>query len=314
MKKWVIAAASLFVLLLAGIYFFIPGKIVVARSITANANQSGVYRFLTNASNWPAWWPGWSSTDKVADSVFESGGFRFNKTINGYNSFGIIIEKDKTADSSFLHLLSPGNDSIKIEWNTTINTGSNPLARIRGYFKAKELGNQLEAILAAMQKYISIEKHIYGIDIRHEKMPIDFMVSIKKPFDRYPTTEDIYTEMSGIRKYIAQAQAIENNYPVLNISTTDSIHFELVVAVPVNKQVPDSGIFTERRMLKNGNLLSAEIAGGKYTVDVALKQMEIYARDHQHLNIAIPFQSFLTDRMKVADTSKWVTRIGYPIL
>ncbi len=314
MKKWFIVAFFLFLLFLISTYFIIPAKILVTKSITANANHAGVYRFLTDESNWKKWWPDSSSINNGAETVFESGGYKFKKTITGYNMFGIIIEKDKAADSSFLHLFSLGNDSIKIEWNATINSASNPLAKIRNYFKAKEVGKKIEVILTAMQKYISSVKHIYGIEIKQEKMKIDLMVSIKKSFDRYPTTEDIYIEMGQIRKYIAQAQAIENDYPVLNISTPDSTHFELVVAIPVNKQVPDSGIFTERRMLKNGNLLVAEVTGGKNTVDSALKQMYIYARDHQVLNVAIPFQSFLTDRMKVADTSKWVTRIGYPIL
>ena len=81
------------------------------------------------------------------------------------------------------------------------------------------------------------------------------MVSIKKSFVRYPTTEDIYAVMGQIKKYIAQVGAVENNYLVLNISARDSTHFELVVATPVDRQVSDSGIFSDRRMLKNGNLL-----------------------------------------------------------
>ena len=194
MKKWIIVAFSLFLLFLIGVYFFIPGKIVVTRSITANANQSGVYRFLTDESNWSKWWPGSSSTDKDADTVFESGGYRFKKTIHGYNSFGIIIEKDKIPIAAFYIIFSPGNDSIKIEWNTTINTGSNPFSKIRQYFKAKNLSKTLEVILTAMQKHISNVKNIYGIDIKKEKVKIEFLVSTKKSFDHYPTTEDIYTK------------------------------------------------------------------------------------------------------------------------
>lgn len=314
MKKWIVVAFSLVILSLVGIYFFIPDKIVVTRAIAANANQSGVYRFLSDASNWARWWPGLSSNEKDPDTVFESGGFRFEKAMDGFNMFGIIIEKDKVTDSSFLHLFSSGNDSTKIEWTATINTSSNPLVKIRQYFKARELVKNLEPILAAMQEYISHVKNIYGLEIKQEKMPIDFMVSIKKSFDHYPTTEDIYTEIDQIKKYIAQTQAIIYNYPVLNISPRDSTHFELVVAIPVDRQVPNSGAFTERRMLKNGNLLVAEITGGKNTVDAASKQMVIYAHDHKFLNVALPYQQFLNDRIKIADTSKWKTRIGYPIL
>ena len=313
MKKWIIIACSLIFLFLAGVYFFIPDKIVVARSITAKANQAGVLRFLNDDTSWVKWWPDSSSRDNP-NNAFESGGFRFKKANTLYNSFEVTIDKDMTTDSSILYFLSVGTDSVKIAWSTDIPASTNPFNKISQYFKAKELGKRFEIILDAMQKYISNAQHIYGIDIRKEKMPIEFMVSIKKSFDSYPATEDIYSVMGQIKKYIAKVGAVENNYPVLNISARDSTHFELVVATPVDRQVPDSGIFTDRRMLKNGNLLTAEITGGKNTVEAAMKKMEIYASDHQCLNVAIPYQQFLTDRTKEADTSKWVTRIGYPIL
>ena len=284
------------------------------RSITANANQAGVLRFLNDETNWKKWWPDSSSANGNPQTVLELGGYRFKKANTRYNSFEIYIEKDKNSESSVLNTLPLGIDSIKIVWSITLPDAINPFSKINHYFKAKDLGKKLEIILAAMQKYIGSVKNIYGIEIKQEKMQIDFMVSIKKSFVQYPTTEDIYREMGQIRKYIAQVKATENDYPVLNISARDSTHFELVVAIPVDKLVPDSGIFTQRRMLKNGNLLAAEITGGKYAVDSALKQIDTYAHDHQYLNIALPFQSFLTDRMKITDTSKWVTRIGYPIL
>lgn len=314
MKKWIVIACSLVFLFLAGVYFFIPDKIIVTRSITANANQSGVYRFLSDTSNWARWWPGSSSADKDLDRVLESGGYRFKKTVEGYNSFGIIIEKGRSADSSVLHIFSMGNDSLTIEWGAIINTGSNPFTKIRQYYKAKDIGKKLEVVLAAMQKHISSVKHIYGIEIKREKIQIEFMASIKKPFSRYPTTEDIYAEMGQIRKYIAQVKAIEIDYPILNISALDSSRFQLVVAVPVDRQVPNSGIFTDTRLLKNGNMLVTEITGGTHTVDSALNQIDMYAQDHKYLNVALPFQQILTDRTKVADTSKWTTRIGYPVL
>lgn len=314
MKKWIAVVLSLPVLFLAAVYLFIPNNINVSGSIIANANQNGVYRFLTDTSNWSLWWPGSYSGNKNGDHVFESGGYQFKKTTEGYNSVGVVIEKDNSADSSLLHIFSTGDDTLTIDWGVTVHTGSNPLNRIRQHFKAKEIKKQIDTVMAAMQRYISTVKNLYGIDIKREKIKIQFMVSIRKPFPHYPTTEDIYTEMTQIRKYIAQVKAVEIDYPILNISRLDSSRFDLVVAVPVDRQVLDSGVFTDRRLLKNGNVLVAEITGGIHTVDLGLKQIDRFAQDHKFLNVAIPFQQFLTDRTKEADTTKWRTRISYPIL
>jgi hypothetical protein len=182
MKKWFIVVCSLFLLFLISAYFIIPGKIVVTKSIIANANQNSVYRFLTDDSNWQKWWPVPSYINQGVEIVFETGGFVFKKNNPLYNALDITITKDKRTDSSLLHIFSLGKDSIKIEWNTTINTGTNPFSKIRHYLKARELSKSLEDILTSLQKHISTVNNIYGIDIRKEKVRIEFLVSTKKNF------------------------------------------------------------------------------------------------------------------------------------
>ena len=314
MKKWIIVTGSLFLLFLISTYFIIPKKIFVSSSFTTNANQTGVYRFLTDESNWHKWWPESSSNNNGGDTVLESGGFLFKKDNPLYNAFDISITKDKKIDSSILNIFSLGKDSIKIEWNTTINTGTNPFSKISQYFKAKKLNKSLGHVLSALQKHVSSVNNIYGIDIRKEKVKIEFLVSTKKTFDHYPTTEDIYEIVGQVKKHINLEQVKEEDYPMLNIKKTDSMYYEAQVAIPVDKKLTDTDTFSIKRMLKMGDILVAEITGGKNKIDSAMKLMDTYALDHQYNNIAIPFQSLVTDRMKVADSTKWVTKIYYPIM
>src|SRR5688572_3743418 len=106
MKKWIVGVSLLLLLSLISVYFFIPSEVTVTNSITANANQTGVYRFLTNDSNWMKWWPGSSFVHNDSKGVFESDGYRFNKNKLLYNAFEIIIEKDKLTENSLLNILS----------------------------------------------------------------------------------------------------------------------------------------------------------------------------------------------------------------
>ncbi len=313
MKKWIIIVFSLFLLFLISCYFFIPEKIIVIRSISANANEKGVYRFLNIEANWQKWWPGSYSISDSLKTSFESGGYQFKKTNPLYNSFEITIEKGRNTQNSLLNIFPQGNDSIRIDWNTVVNTGTNPFSKIRHYFKARELSKSLDVVLAAMQKHISDVKHIYGIDIRKEKVKVEFLVSAKKSFSHYPTIRDIYEIVNQIKKYINQQQAKEEDYSMLNISASDSSHFEAQVAIPVNKQLANTDLFSSKWMLKNGNILVAEITGGKNVADSAMKKMDQYILDYEYSNVAIPFQSLVTDRMKEPDSSKWLTRIYYPI-
>jgi len=314
MKKWVVIVFSLVTLFLVAVYFFIPGKIVVTRSIAANANQNGVYRFLTDASNWSTWWPGSSLTGKGGDTVFETGGYRFQKPMPGYNRFNLMVEKGGDTDSSFLQLFSPGGDSLTIAWTASVNTGSNPINKIRNYFKAKELGKTLNIVLTAMEKHISDAKNIYGIPIKKEKVKTEFLVAMENTFSQYPSTVDIYQMINKIRNYLVQEHAKEADHPMVHIKSYDSTHFQAQVAIPVDKALTETADISLKRMLTNGNILVAEVTGGKTKTDDAMKQVEIYVSDHKYYNVALPFYSLVTDRMNVQDTSKWVTRIYYPIL
>jgi hypothetical protein len=42
-------------------------------------------------------------------------------------------------------------------------------------------------------------------------------------------------------------------------------------------------------------------------------QMKNYISDYQRTVMAIPFQSLVTDRRKEADTTKWLTKLYFPI-
>lgn len=312
MKKWIIGI-SILLSILIGIYVFIPRKIVITKSVTANASPSGVYRFLNDESNWSKWWPDSSSIPRNVETFFKSGEYQFKKTKSLFNSFEIAIASGENIQNSLLNIFPYGDDSIKIEWSTVINTGANPFNKIRYYLKAEELRKSFAGILTAMQNYIGQVKNIYGIDIRREKVKNEFLISLKKSFSRYPGIENIYEMISQLKEYINRSGAMEEDYPMLHINASDSINFGVQVAIPVNKKLPDTNIFSSKWMLKNGNILAAEITGGKNMTDSAMKRIDQYISDYNYQIVAIPFQSLVTDRLKEPDSSKWLTKIYYPI-
>jgi len=71
---------------------------------------------------------------------------------------------------------------------------------------------------------------------------------------------------------------------------------------------------TSKWMMKGGNILTGEVTGGQEQIEQAQKQMELYISDYQRSIIAIPFQMLITDRTKEPDSTKWVTRIYYPVV
>lgn len=313
MKKWLLGFILLLFLFFVGTYFFIPRKIVITRAVNANANQAGVFRFLSEEKNWKRWWPGEITESNDSTAMFEAGGYCFTKTGTHFNSFDFSIKKDKQTFNSLLQLFSINISNVKIVWSATINTGLNPFNRIGAYFDVKKLGRSLDSILVSMKSQISNVQDVYGFDIKEEKVKIEFMISTKRTFDHYPNTENIYEMLNQVKKYITNLQAKKEDYPMLHVTMIDSFNYLAQVAIPIDRQLPDSGIFTSKRMLKNGNILVVQVSGGSNKIDSAMKQMDLYISDHQYNNVAIPYQSIITDRTQETDTSKWVTKIYFPI-
>ena len=86
------------------------------------------------------------------------------------------------------------------------------------------------------------------------------------------------------------------------------------IGIPVNKKLPEKENISLKQMVKNGNILVTEVRGDQKFINEAIKQTEKYITDYQRSIIAIPFQSMITDRTKEPDSTKWITKIYYPVV
>ena len=100
---------------------------------------------------------------------------------------------------------------------------------------------------------------------------------------------------------------------MLNVLKFDNSHFEVMTAIPVDKALPETSEFAPKFLLKGGHILEAQIQGGPYTIENSLKEFENYRADYKFTSPAIPYQLLVTDRVKETDTTKWITRLYYPV-
>ncbi|MEI8058912.1 MAG: hypothetical protein WCG67_02045, partial [Ferruginibacter sp.] len=102
------------------------------------------------------------------------------------------------------------------------------------------------------------------------------------------------------------------NYPMLNVHEENSSSFETMVAINTKKEVTANETFQLKRM-HLGVILMGEVKGGLHTITTGEKEMSNYVTDHRKYTPAIPYQSLVTDRLNEPDTSKWITRLYFPI-
>lgn len=292
--------------LLLVVYLFIPGTIKTQESVSIDAALPAVSRVLAKDDNWKKWWP--SATPFKFDNK------QFKPQARTFNTIGIGIYADNDSIQSRMELAPIKEDSMVIIWKTETKTSINPFKRFAAYINARGIQKNMTTILGHLMTFLEDPVNIYGIPIRKTRVVDSLLISTRWSFDHKPGIMEIDAMIQSLKKYIAANNATEMNYPMLNITTADSSYYEVMTAIPVDKALPDTKDFAAKRMLKGGNILEGEVKGGPSTIDKAIIEFENYRSDHQYTSPAIPYQLLITDRAKETDTTKWVTKLYYPIL
>jgi hypothetical protein len=314
MKKIILFISIFLILCLAAVYLFFPKKLFISSAYSFHANRDGVYRSLAADTNWKRWWPGTVTVSNNNSLRFTHDNFDFQVRKMLYSAIQLKLIKNGDSSDGLLRLIPFNNDSIRVELSSELNASPGPFSRVSTYFRGKHIEKTFDDIVSSLSKYAIDRRNIYGINIKNEKVQYQNLVSTKQSFSHYPTTEDVYAMVARLRNYIDHSGAKELFSPMLNIKKTGGTTYTAQVGLPVDRAVPDKDDISSKWMMKGGNILSAEVTGGQKQIEEAQKQMEFYIMDYQRSIIAIPFQMLITDRSKEPDSTKWVTRIYYPVV
>lgn len=311
MKWLVIILAGLIVSSVAFVYLIIPDTIQLTEIIKVYGNEKAGNRTLMNESEWKKWWTSYS-LNKSNQSLFRYNNYKYKLRNKDFEGAEMEITKDKRVHSSILRILPLKSDSSIIEWRLTIKNSSNPVSRIANYMEARRIKENMKEILKSLISFLENTGKVYGLKIENQTVRDTLLISTKTFTKDYPSMQSIYKSIESLRTFIESMKAKETNYPMLHVEKTPN-GYTTMVALPVNKQLESKGQYVFKRMVP-GNILVAQVQGGVLRVQEASEQMENFVKDYEFISPAIPFEALITDRIKEKDTSKWITRIYYPVL
>jgi hypothetical protein len=313
MKKWIV---WLFVILISGticIYIFIPAKIVISNLSSAEATITGEFRYISLEENWEKWWRDSNGKSHVKGEPFRYGNSEFRLNRQAYNAVGIDIEQGGTKIPCIITLISFAIDSTGAIWTCEMPPTSNPFARLRNYMNASEIKKDMTGVMKVFSAFISVPKNIYGITIYKTTVHDTLMVSARFMSPTYPTTVQLYRYFDTLKQTITKQKALPVGFPIMNLRKMPDGSFETQTGMPTNRLLKNDGKILAIRM-PPGLFLTADIRGGTFTVDEAVKQLELFVQEYNRIKIATGFQILITDRNNEPDTSKWITKIKIPIV
>lgn len=299
------------ILAIACVYLLIPATINISEVIYVKATPGGTIRTLANNKKWNDWWP---QKSKGQGSLTYNGySYQLYKT--DIDIAGVLIQSVKDSKDSIYSTITSlplSVDSTALQWKCTVNSTNNPINRVQQYLKARTLKNNMTKLFDELQAYLENEDNIYGIDIQQSMVKDTVLITTVMNTKTYPQPQDINPLITKLRSYAASQGATEMNFPMLHTRKTDSAGFESMVALSVSKTLKETADIKVRRMVP-GKILVGEISGGRGRINEAWQQMEYFLHDHRLIPPAKPFESLVTDRVKETDSSKWVTKIYYPV-
>lgn len=307
MKRWIKLTVILLILAIAGLYLIIPAKIQIKRTFILPVNTSGAFRTMQQEEIWNKEW-----TNDSHAREFDRYHFSIQPYKAGPHALDVAISKDGEEVKTSFELLPLQLSATGIKWTCALNAGKNPITRFHNYFKSIALEQLMDQYLLNMSDYLSKVENVYQLRIRETTIKDTLLISSKETYNHYPSSKELYTVIDRLLNYISQNNAKPDGYPMMHIDSVSPIKYEAMLAVPINKQIPETSQFKLKRMVR-GKLLTAVFKGGDYRTRNAMRQISDYVRDYKRASPAIPYFSLISNRMQVSDSSQWETTVNFPV-
>lgn len=313
MKKLFYLILAFIAVLFLCIHLIIPGRVHELKKIAVHAPESAILNYLIMKKGWKKWWPNKNGIDRKDSSTFTYKGVSFKIDKSTLTEITLMVTDGDKKFPSVIRI-SPGNGlSNNILWSFTYSTSNNPVKRFIQFERSRELAKYSGELLGQFREFIETDENIYGIKIEYAKVQDSLVVSRKIIAEQYPDTREVYRMIEGLRSYAKHHKIEKRGLPMLNVTQSGEKEFHVTVALPVSKRAPESKDIRYKQMVL-GNILVTEVRGGTHTVQQAMAQLKQYIHDNRHTSPAIPFQVLVTDRQAEPDTSRWISRLYYPIL
>lgn len=312
MKRWLIVLVVAAGLAVSASYILFPNSVTSSNTANLNCNFNTLNRFFFSQSQWKKWWPGTISEDSTGHKeVFDYNGYRFYIREFKYNAIEIEMEKRDLDIYGNIFFLPLKSDTIRAEWQYNLTSHNNPISRIHLKMETEKINQNMKDILQSMRTFVSNPENIYGMKIKETWVKDTLVLSTEFSTSDVPSTQMIYEKINEIKKYIAAHHAIQTDPPMFNTIKSKEMYLTRV-AIPVNKDIAQNKTY-KLKYLVPGRILEAQVTGGRSRADEALFQLGEYVRDNHYSSPAIPFESLVTDRMEEPDSTKWITRVYYPV-
>ncbi len=306
---------------------FLPSKVVVEESITINQKPNVVFKQVNKLKNRDVWSP-YKEIDTASIITFEgpdlSIGAKYIWTggTMGDGSLTIVESVPYSKIKNSLDFLEKGGaeeiwtfeeagDGVKVTWQTTIIDLSYPFGRWAGLFingmmkpiQKKGLEN-LQNVCEAIIFYPEITEEYFEGQNTLAIKDSAFMPDLKQKFG------ELYGELMG---YIMQYRLQMTGPPYAKYYNWEPGEIVVLEAgFPVAKEYKGKGRIMATE-LAPGNVVTATHYGPYSTFEKTYEAIDEYIIEFGNVIDGYPWEVYITCPAKEPDSTKWETKIYFPV-
>lgn len=325
------------VFILAGIYLiaclFLPSKIRVQRSTYIHARSSIVFNEINNFQNWPHW-SYWDNIDPEMKSTYEGpqngiGAIHKWTSNNKDVGTGSIKIVDSRPDSLILTDLAFGEmpvshggwtikdttDGVKVTTYMDVELGFSGRV-MPGLMMESFLGPDFEKTLAGLKKQAEMlemttpSNSPYGIETTTFNEQI--LASTRRTTTLPNISNDIAASYKTITDFLKKNNLGIAGYLCAFYHSFTPDKIEVECAIPINKLLPSEGAVNVS-VMKAGKAVVANYFGPYTGTSKAHQAINQWIVEHHKKIMGSPWEVYITDPMTEKDTTKWLTKVYYPI-
>jgi hypothetical protein len=311
MKKPTLIVITLLIAAFISVYFIVPQKIRTTHVIEIDATDINASKFLINKKLWRKWWPG---RHTAADSnLYSHNGVSYLLQENTNGGITVLIKQGDIELNSKIIYSTTGEGMCEVIWATELQSSLNPFERVAELIKIKRLTKGIDTLLTTFKKFMQNEANVYGMNIKLAKIKHPIVLATTTHANDYPLPTTIYSMVNELKKQIKAQGAFPLDSPMMNVHPDENSGYQVMVALPINKIIKPGSNTVINKLVLNANVLEVEVTGGKNTIANAFTQVKNYQKDHRLLSPAMPYELLITNRLNQKDTTKWVTKVYWPI-
>ncbi|MXV53189.1 hypothetical protein GS399_19660 [Pedobacter sp. HMF7647] len=312
MKKAILFLSIIILLAFSLVYLVIPSRIDVSETLETSLPETLIARLLTEKTGWQTWLPSITRGAKDNSYHFKKNELDFTFSENTETAANVQVSQTGFTANGKIDYIVKGAHRTTVRWYEMIKASKNPITRIRQFIFAMQTRRQMKHLLDSLNNLTQHSTKVYGYNIRITKVKDSVLIGTRAIFSSYPSAEKVDALVRKLKDQAKMKNALITDSPMLNITQTGQKEFTTMVALPVNKFIQPSGEVYIRRMVM-GNLLETQVKGGPNSINKAMAQLTLFKEDYKMISPAVPYQSMITNRLAEKDSSKWVTKIYYPV-